>query len=111
VKIRRYYGHDCDSVSGFNDGYYLDDEFVEVKNHAEAERLCKEALAERWACKDKDLEDIDGTCFQLTTGYYDNDGNDLTRDAWIEANEDKETGCYRYVYVSYEVIGDEEDAE
>lgn len=109
MKIRRYYGYDCESVMGFNNGSYVDDEPIEVKNEEIAFILCKDALAERWdltkfTTEDLELQD-DG--IQLITGYYDDEGNEITRDKFLELNFDEERGSYRYVFVNYEVYQEE----
>lgn len=111
IKIRRYCGYDCDSINGFNNGYYVDDEPIEAADEADAMRLCLEAMAERWNTRNadntrsEDFEELDNG-YQLITGYYDNDGNPFTRAQFIDANENEETGSYSYVYVTYEVVND-----
>jgi hypothetical protein len=101
MKIRRYYGFDCDSVMGFNNGSYVDDEFIEVASHEEAMQLCLEALKECWNIDKASLEEQDNG-YEFTTGYYDNDGNDISREEFLERNENEEYGSWRYVYVTYE---------
>lgn len=99
MKIRRYYGHDCGSDSGFNDGYYLDREPIEVKDEEEAMKLCLESLVElRGEVDEEELEEDDDG-FTLTTGYYDDSGKSLTREQYQEAEEG--TAGYRYVFVNF----------
>jgi len=112
VKIRRYYGYDCDSEQGFNNGYYVDDEPIEVDNHDEAFSLCRSALGERWDLSKFSEDDweyhVDDTA-QLITSYHDDEGNEITRDKFLELNSDEERGGYRYVFVNYEVISENEE--
>jgi hypothetical protein len=99
MKIRRYYGHDCDSVSGFNDGRYLDDG-IEVSDESEALQACIDALSERYGPSSVvSLADSSAT---LITGYYDGDGNELDQDEWEQLNGNG-LGSYSYVFVSWEV--------
>lgn len=105
MKIRRYLGFDCNSYDGFNNGQYIDDEAMEVKDYAKAEELCREALEEYLGRKlgEYDYEDIshgDGPCcLEVITGYYDGDGNEITAE---EFDGDNQKHSYRYVYVSAE---------
>lgn len=71
--IRRYYGHDCNSVDGFNNGYYFDDEFRISKDPL---KDCLSLLKNLWDIRDKkDLTELDNG-YELITGYSDKDGND-----------------------------------
>jgi hypothetical protein len=87
---------------GFNNGYYIDDDPIEVKDLDEAYALCETWLCEKWGVTSKDLTEIEEG-FQYITGYNDNDGNEMTQESWSEANENKEVGGYRYVYVTFEM--------
>ena len=99
MKIRRYYGHDCDSAMGFNNGHYIDDDWIEVKNTDEAMQACKDFLAEHWRIKDypDQLIEVDQG-YEFQTGFYDHDGNDIKPDDF----DDYKGHHYRYVYVTYE---------
>lgn len=105
MKIRHYYGHDADSVNGFNDGYYIDSgRGIDVADHAEALRTCLAALHARRDINPAELtEDENG--YTLNTCYSDENGNEITRaeyDALNEENDD--VGGYRYVFLNYEII-------
>lgn len=102
MKIRLYYGYDCDSVNGFNNGYYLHDYSIEVKDIDEAFKQCEYAIKELWGGK-SELEELDNG-FELITGYYDNEGTELTEEQFQELNENEESGSWSYVYVTYEEI-------
>lgn len=101
MRIRLYYGYDCNSIMGFNDGTYLDE--MEVTDDHAAMEACKRVLLDRWNIPETEFESMDDG-YQITTGYFDNDGNKMTMDAWIEANESDDAGSYRYVYVTYEIL-------
>jgi hypothetical protein len=101
MKIRRYYGHDCDSVMGFNNGYYIDDKPLKVKGHSEAMKACLDALIEYWTISNDDLFELDNG-YEFIIAYYDPDGNEITRDQFLD-NNDNEEYSYRYVYVTYEL--------
>ncbi len=103
MKIRRYFGHDCDSINGFNNGYYIDDEPIQCADYAEAERLCIEAAKEYIG--EGPYENDNNTempIIQVTTGYYDDQGNEVTAERFSELNENEECGSYRYQYISAE---------
>ena len=82
--IRRYYGYDADTIQGFNNGYYIDDEYIEVKDLDEAFALCEEELRSRYEVSEltTDLQDLDNGVELIT--------DDLGR------------GEYRYVFVTFE---------
>ena len=107
IKYRLYYGHDCNSVDGFNDGYYIDED-THTDTIEEACNRAKIELKKRYGSH-INIEEQDGgesSSFQLITGYYDNDGNDLTKEAFTELNENEEAGSYLYVYISIEIEHD-----
>lgn len=109
MKIRRYIGTDCDSINGFNNGYYIDDKPIKVKSYEDAEKLCRKALSDYLGYKitDDNSEDIshgDGPCIEVITGHFNSvTGEELTEDQ-IEAlngeEYDKGEVHYQYVYVS-----------
>jgi len=104
MRIRRYLGHDADSINGFNNGYYLDDaDGIEAKDHDEASRLCLKALDERYVVDAGELTK-DDYGYTLTTSYSDDNGNEITREEFLNLNEDSESGSYRYVFVNYVVV-------
>jgi len=96
MRIRRYCGHDCESVNGFNNGYYIDDDYIEVKDIDDAFEKCKEYLETRWDTNESDIEEWDNG-YQLITSYNDNDGNDIKPDDY-----DSDKHEYSYVFVTYE---------
>lgn len=101
MRVRRYYGHDCDSVNGFNDGGYIDRDFVEVASVEEAEELCKSFLKQQYG-DDIEITEMDsGDAFQVITGHYDANGNDLTKSQYDQLLMDDKDVSYRYVYVGY----------
>ena len=102
LKIRRYYGHDCDSVHGFNNGYYIDDEFTEVSSIDRAFDACESVIKERYNLEGLSLREIDRG-YELITGYYDTDGNELTEQQFTELDDDDEA-FYNYVYVTFEIL-------
>jgi len=103
-KIRRYYGHDCDSIMGFNNGYYIDDNDIQVTDIDDAFKKCKKWILKNYKCKKSDLTELDNG-YELITGYYDNDGNDITQKQFNELNDiDSDDGAYRYIYVTFESI-------
>lgn len=111
MKIRRYLGYDCDSIDGFNNGRYVDDETIEAKDYADAERLCREALSEFLGFKvtkdnSEDIGHGDGPCIEVVTGHFDSKtGEELTQkhiDALDGEEYDNGLVHYRYVYVSAE---------
>lgn len=86
VYIRRYYGYDADTVNGFNNGRYIDDEYIEVKDLGEAFKKCEEFLRSQYTIPDSttDLQDLDnGVEFTLQK---------------LDGTEDD----YRYVFVTFE---------
>jgi len=105
MRIRRYLGHDADSINGFNNGYYLDDaDGIEAKDHEEAFQCCLHALHEHYVFDGtKELVD-DDYGYTLTTTYSDDDGNEITREEFLNLNEASGAGSYRYVFVNYVVV-------
>lgn len=108
MKIRRYLGHDCDSVNGFNDGYYMDSSEIECRDLEHAEQLCCEAL-EQYSGQPRGNFDFDNNTdapvVTLITGYYNSEtGDDLTVSQYEASEEDD--AHYRYVYVSAEIISE-----
>ena len=109
LKIRRYYGYDCNSIQGFNDGRYIDADFVEVPSLDAAFEACKTAL--------RDAVGVSYECgntiplvktengFEAVTGYYDTRGNPLTHGEYLDLCDDDDTaGSYRYQYVNFEIV-------
>ena len=104
MKIQRYIGYDCESVNGFNNGYHYDDEAIECKDESQAFDLCLQALQSRYHFElNEILEDENGVT--LITGYFDKDGNDLSKDQIKEL--DGEDYNYTYVFCNYTEFGNE----
>lgn len=104
MKIRRYLGFDCDSIQGFNNGRYIDDDAIEVKSDTEALQSCKDYLIEHYGTdlfNKCDVTDIENG-YEVVTAYYDDTGNEMTREDWTKANDDQEFGLWSYIYVTYE---------
>jgi hypothetical protein len=110
MKIRRYLGYDCDSVDGFNNGRYIDDDYIEVKGLTEATKLCMESLSEYlgYDVTEENSEDIshgDGNpCIEVITGHYNSKTGEELTDKQVDELDgeeyDKGLVHYRYVYVS-----------
>lgn len=97
MRIRRYYGHDCDSINGFNNGYYLDSTPIEVENIDQAYELCRQSLLELWGGSSP-LEEFDQG-FQLITVYSDREGNEINPEDYDSDLEHS----YLYVFVNFEI--------
>jgi hypothetical protein len=104
MKIRRYLGFDCDSEQGFNNGQYVDDTEVEVKDYDEAKALCMDALKEHLGheVKENEVRDVgtDYPCIEFVTAHFDDDGNEISALEFLELNQNEEHGSWRYIYVS-----------
>lgn len=103
TKYRFYYGYDCDSVNGFNNGYYLED-IDRLMTEEEAFNHCKACLKSLWG-KASPLEEWENG-YQLITGFYDIEGNDISESQFEELCDD-DAASYSYVYVTYEVTNEE----
>lgn len=101
MKIRRYYGYDCDSVCGFNNGRYVDSDFIEVRDEKHLETLCVGFLNE---VSDNSLPIEESSDFTFTriTGYFDQDGNEINEEKYQELLDEDRDVSYRYIYVSAE---------
>ena len=102
MKIRRYFGFDCDSTSGFNNGCYIDQSPIEVVSEDHAMELCLEFLGSDFDLREVSPEESDNG-YTLITGYYDDEGNTLTESEFLELNENTDSGAWRYVFVNFEV--------
>ena len=110
MKIRRYYGFDCDSVNGFNNGYYIDSNPIEVKDYKEAHKKCVEIILENWKCSKKDISDDNSSDYpivELITGFFNDNGSNISESEYEELTErDEFAASYSYVYVSAIIIED-----
>jgi hypothetical protein len=100
TKIRRYYGSDCNSVDGFNNGYYIDDDCIETSDPMKS---CMEALVDLWTLNNDpdDLTELENG-YEFIIGYFDKNGKELTRKQYLA--RDRESDSYRYVYVTFEEV-------
>ena len=108
MKIRRYYGYDCDSVMGFNNGRYIDDEPIEVKDLDDAHAKIHETLAELWDLNLFEESEFthDVHSIELTTGYF-NEHGELTRKEFLAIDDPDGTKThYSYVFVNFEIVED-----
>lgn len=111
MKIRRYYGHDCDSMQGFNNGYYIDEDFIKVKDIEDAYKMCKDYLKEYWNLgkfeNDEITEEGDDEqgIVKLITGYFESElGNEISYEEYMKRVIDDEASVhYRYVYVAFSI--------
>jgi hypothetical protein len=101
MKFRLYYGFDCDSVNGFNNGYYLDD--IKAKSLGHAYMVARKKLEELSGLNPELFEEIENG-FEVVTGYYDDAGNEILEDQFHALNENEESGSWRYVYVTIEEV-------
>lgn len=101
MRVRRYYGFDCNSWDGFNNGRYIDADYIDVDSIDAAEELCRAFLRSEYGDDVEIIEMDSGDAFQVITGYYDEDGNDLTKSQYEKRCMDNKEASYRYVYVSY----------
>lgn len=100
MKYRLYYGHDCNSVDGFNNGHYLSLD-SDILTEEEGYDRCKQFLISMHG-DSADIEEIEGG-FEVITGYYDADGNSITSDAFLEDSDDNFSYSYEYVTLHLEV--------
>lgn len=108
IKIRRYYGYDCDSEIGFNNGQYIDEpKGIEVDDIDTAYEKCLETLAYYWTWHESELHEFgDDTHggYEVVTGYY-HDGKELDCFEWL--NLDSDDKHYSYVFVAFDVIDEQ----
>jgi hypothetical protein len=106
MKIRRYFGYDCDSVMGFNDGRFIDDhDGIEVKDLNAAIESCAEFLMRQYGV-DRGAITVDESTelpsVEYVTGYYDKDGGSLTFARFSDG--ESEDAYWRYVFVNFEIV-------
>ncbi len=102
--IRPYYGHDCDSTSGFNNGHYLDEIEIDARDEGDAiERAIEIFLSENTSAGNMSRDSyMGGDHLYLEYAYSDSDGSDITRERYIELNESgDDVGGYLYQYISF----------
>lgn len=91
-----YFGHDCDSINGFNHGYYLPETFEKL---SEAEKYAEEFIENIKGCGDviKDESSEYLQCEKITAFFNPETGEEITPEEYEKNPEDN---MYRYVYVS-----------
>lgn len=106
--VRPYFGHDCNSWDGFNNGHYLDDITVSADSPEDAiEQAMKQFIHDPIASEiiDKPKAEIDGHFGESTIYweycYTDGEGNEITEAEFQDLNEDAEVGGYLYQYIDF----------
>lgn len=105
-QVRPYFGHDCDSVSGWNNGYYLDEIYVKADSPEEAsEKAMEEYCKEYNIPLDKDDNEMGDFMISNIKSYSDPDGNEITKEEFEEAYENDpdrhEDYGYTYEYIDF----------
>lgn len=103
--IRPYYGYDCNSEMGFNNGNYLDSIEIMAWNEQEAiekaiawyvENTYPDGLPE---CIQRDSFFGDNTLYEEFS-YNDKDGKEISQ-AEYQALDESEQGGYLYKYIDF----------
>jgi len=115
--VRPYFGHDCNSYDGFNNGYYLEPIEVVAKDEDQAVvramAVYRRTIGNYELLKEKKSHDTDffnngdQSGFYVETCFSDDDGNELTEEEWLSQNENDEVGSYSYQYVSFDEVTQE----
>ena len=102
MKIRRFLGDDCDSVMGFNNGSYIDQDPIEVKDEDEAYAKCKEYLMKNYDIKEEELEEIEGG-YEFIDHFFDAEtGEEISEEDYeSRSEEDPDSVGYKYIYCSF----------
>jgi hypothetical protein len=101
--VRPYFGHDCNSWDGFNNGYYLEEMTVKADSEQDAidkamHLAIERGLAPMEACADT----LGDATLYWETCYSDGEGNEVSKEQWLELNEDdSEVGGYLYQYLDF----------
>lgn len=104
--VRPYFGHDCNSWDGFNNGHYLDAIQVTADSPEEASCLAEDlfrAENPRLVLREsEDSSDLFHDGLDWVNAYVDSDGNYITYEQWMELNDgDAEVGGYTYQFVNF----------
>lgn len=101
--VRPYYGYDCNSRDGFNNGHYLDELYIDAESEEDAidKAMTAFKLEDRGILVTDDPEDLGDTCLAWITCYVDDDGNDVPKTEWENLNESAEVGGYLYQYIDF----------
>lgn len=98
--IRPYFGHDCNSWDGFNNGHYLDEIEVNASNEYEAIELAMSQFEKENANVSKWEKNgfFGENTFYIEFSHTEGNGND------IDPNDIDDNSCYLYQYISFECI-------
>ena len=103
--IRPYFGHDCDSHNGFNNGYYLDTIYVFAESPEDAEfkamnkfKTDPKILA-TWNIDTAKVEE--DRILQWEGPFFIDDREVSADDCYDAMSNDDETAGYLYQYVSF----------
>ncbi len=105
--VRPYYGHDCDSEMGFNNGAYLDPIEVEADDEdTAAAKAMDNYIAETYPNGVPDDVELDGHTGDWTIyrahSYVDNAGADITAEQYNDLDDDKRDGAgYLYEFLDF----------
>lgn len=107
--VRPYFGHDCDSESGFNNGHYLNGIEVDADTEESAiENVLDGFIRNNIATGTK--YEVHGTFGDNTlyweTCYNDGKGNEITEDEYSTLNENDSTGGYCYQYIDFNDVSE-----
>lgn len=91
--VRPYFGSDCDSENGFNNGYYLDDIEVMANNETTA---IEKAMSQYIKNNDIDLEKVE------INGYFGD--NTIYHEYAHKENTETNESSYLYQYVDFNEI-------
>lgn len=102
--VRPYFGHDCNSDSGFNNGYYLDDITVVAASEEDAiGRAMQAYITDHPLTTDQEVDGHfgDGTIYWITC-YNDGNGNEISEQAYNDLMDtDPDEGGYLYQYIDF----------
>ncbi len=93
--VRPYYGHDCNSQDGFNNGYYLDEIEVQAENEYEAIEI-----AQREFCKENEInfDSLNSIPADRGAWHFDYMGEEyLYREFDHQGEDDDQTYLYQYI--------------
>lgn len=103
--VRPYYGYDCNSWNGFNNGYYLDEiEVIAENEEAASEQAMSDFIKKnsKIAVKDDNSLDHLGDYTKAWITSYSNGEGEITRTEYEELTEnDSDLGGYCYQYIDF----------
>lgn len=109
--VRPYFGHDCDSESGFNNGHYMDEIEVSVSDESDAmdkamELVKAEFLTDpsEWSNESHMGEDV--LYSEFGHAWFDSEGNEYSSEDDLPLDPDTEEPIeaeyhYRYQYIDF----------